>query len=251
MFCLSLIIFNVIEYGILLTVIPIDGIQAIGFVTFYTIAIGAACKFIRLAQRWKDFIHFISKQETPFTRYPYKQNRHMSLKTRIRILSFSLLALAGVEHGLSIISNIFTIKMKIEKCNSTGLISSDFGRAFIDETKGFWLALWSYHPIQIPIFEFGNYAMTYCWNFIDVMVIVTSIMVTYRFDQIYERVSSTKGNGMATFMYPQQFWKEIRMHYGNVQRILMKVNEEISLLTVMSLMNNIYFICLQFYNSFL
>lgn len=247
LFCLLLIVSNLIEYVLLLTLVPLTGIQSVAFVVFYTVSIVAAFKFIRLAQRWKDIIRFISKHEKPFLRYPYKQVSKMSLRSRIRLMSFSVLAISGVEHGLVVISNILAIQMKIEKCNMTEL--ANFGRIFIKDTKNHWLLLWDYHPVQIPLFEYINYSITYCWNFVDIMVMIMSIMVAYRFNQIYDRVISSKGSGMATFMYPQKFWKEIRSHYMDVQRILQKINEEIAFFTVLSLGNSIYFICLQFYNS--
>lgn len=228
---------------------PVSGIQSVAFAVFYTISIIAAFKFIRLAQRWKDFIRFISRHEDTFTRFPYKKvSKSLNLSTRIRLLSFLILVISGIEHGLMLVSNIYMIEMKLEKCNLT---ISDFGRFYIEDTKGHWLLIWNYTVFQIPLFEYANYAITYCWNFIDIMVMLMSIMIAYRFDQIYERVKSSKGNGMATFTYPQKFWKEIRTHYVDVLRMLHKVNEEGSIFVVLSFGSGIYFICLQFYNSFL
>lgn len=234
--------------GLLFYTVPIKGIQTAGYCVFYSIAIGAAFKFIHLAQNWKDFMRFIYKCEQTFIRYPYKRVSSMSLRKKIRITGFSILVLSGIEHGLMLVSNAALIKLKIERCNLT---DPDVGRIYIEDTKKFWWLIWDYHPLQILVFEYGNYSITYCWNFIDIMVMLMSVMVSYRFDQIYDRVKTTKGNGMTTFMYPQKFWKEIRSHYVDVLRMLHRINEEISLLTVMSLGNAIYFICLQLYNSFL
>lgn len=247
-FCLSLIVFNLIEYGLLFYHVPVTGIQTFGYVIFYGVAIGAAIKFIHLAHNWRDLIRVIYKYERPFTRYPYKQANNMSLRKKIRVLGFAILILSGLEHGLLFMSNAYMITLKIEKCNLT---SMDVGRFYIEETRHVWLSIWDYHPLQILVFEYGNYAITYCWNFVDIMVMIMSVMVSYRFDQIYERVRRTKGSGMVAFMYPQKFWKEIRSNYVDVLRMLHKINEQISFLIVLSLFNSIYFICLQLYNSFL
>ncbi|XP_063696845.1 gustatory receptor for sugar taste 64b-like [Culicoides brevitarsis] len=246
--CVLLIVFNLIEFGLLLYTVPLTGIQSVAYVIFYSISIGAAFKFIRLAQRWKDFVRFIAKHEVPFTRLPYKKVANcLNLRLRIRLITFAILFLSGIEHGLMLVSNYFMIGMKADKCNMT---ITDFGEHWVRESRSNWLLIWDYTIFQIPLFEYANYAITYCWNFVDIMVMIMSIMIAYRFDQIYERVEGTKGRGMVAFVYPQNFWKEIRTHYVDVLRMLQKVNEEISIFVVLSFGNGIYFICLQFYNSF-
>lgn len=245
-FCLLMIVCNLIEYGLLFYTVPVVGIQTAGYVIFYSVAISAALKFIHLARGWKDFICLISRYEKPFLRYPYMVVNGKSLTWKIRVFGLSILALAGIEHGLLLISNVILIQLKLDRCNMT---IPDVGKHYIENTRSQWLLIWDYHPLQILIFEYANYAITFCWNFVDVLIMIVSISVSYRFDQIYQRVRCETGKGMATFMYPQNFWRDIRINYMNVLKMLQKINEDMSLLTAMSLGNSIYFICLQLYNS--
>lgn len=87
--------------------------------------------------------------------------------------------------------------------------------------------------------------MTFSWNYMDLFIIVVSIGLSTRFNQIYTRLSTMDGT-----IYPEIVWREIRMHYTQLCELLEVVNENLSLIVLLSCANNLYFICVQLLNIF-
>lgn len=79
----------------------------------------------------------------------------------------------------------------------------------------------------------------------DLFIILISIGISTRFNQIYIRLTTMDGS-----TFPEIEWREIRMHYTQVCELLEVVNENLSLIVLLSCANNLYFICVQLLNIF-
>lgn len=55
---------------------------------------------------------------------------------------------------------------------------------------------------------------------------------------------------MEGITFPEFEWREIRMHYTQICELLEVVNDNLSLIVLLSCANNLYFICVQLLNIF-
>lgn len=111
--------------------------------------------------------------------------------------------------------------------------------------------------------------LTFAWNYLDYFIIMLSIGIAERFHQINEYLNETyqkssnkvffrfffkllhwEGGGhYFSFQLAQiEFWKLIRHHFGLVCEILEHVDENVSVIIIVSCLSNLYFICLQVLN---
>ncbi|XP_058817465.1 uncharacterized protein LOC131680771 [Topomyia yanbarensis] len=207
---------------------------------FFGITATSTALFWQLAKRWKVLVDGWSRTEQIFLREPFEK---ILLRHRIRFVAIIVLSLAFVEHALSVGNNISNIRREVTVCNWT----------ITNPVKHFCLKTFStaFHtvPYNIPVAIYNEYiviSMTFAWNFIDLFVVLVSIGLSTRFNQLNRYISKHIRQRKPT---SEQFWEKIRMHYVSLCELVETMNRSISRLVFVSYANDVYFICLQIMNA--
>ncbi|XP_050307285.1 gustatory receptor for sugar taste 64f-like isoform X2 [Anthonomus grandis grandis] len=139
------------------------------------------------------------------------------------------------EHILFILTNIYH-SLFCEHYKSYP-VEIYFGFAFPQ-----WFHLIPYSHWTGALVEFTNFVSTFTWNYTDLFIILISISLREKFNQVSYRI---KANANPS----NKFWKEIREDYYKISRLTKVVDSQIAGLVLISFLNNIVFLCIQLYNS--
>lgn len=110
-----------------------------------------------------------------------------------------------------------------------------------------------------------NFISTFIWNYMDVFVMIISIGLAAKFEQLNENLMQYKNKvgiksqcwsieshylGFSIFQQMSPvFWSERRILYRNLCRLCEEIDNAISMITMISFSNNLYFICVQLLRS--
>lgn len=99
---------------------------------------------------------------------------------------------------------------------------------------------------------FMNLSFTFAWNYMDIFIMLISIALSTRFQQINLRLSRLSyATGVPEPAPPSTaVWLEIRQHYVQLCELLEMVDANLAPIIVLSCANNLYFICFQLLNIF-
>jgi gustatory receptor len=92
--------------------------------------------------------------------------------------------------------------------------------------------------------KFLNIIATFAWSYTDLFVIVISIGLASKFKQINEDLIDVKGRSV----HPG-FWSEYRLYYREVTNLIAIVDVALSKIILISISNNLFFICVQLLRS--
>ncbi|XP_037048444.1 uncharacterized protein LOC119082852 [Bradysia coprophila] len=209
-------------------------------IIFYSVCLFSDLFFIRIAIHWPSLIQLWRRNEDVFLKLPYRRWK-LSLSLELRALTLTVMAVAMLEHILYMSSVLYNNSKQIDECH---LNISFFKNLYFREKKHLAMAI-PYNGIAAIFFFINNVGMTLRWSFMDVFIMALSIGIARRYKQINERLETARGKLM-----PESFWIEIRTHFLAMTELLQLIDEEVSLLTLISCANNLYFICFQLFNSF-
>ncbi|XP_075162534.1 gustatory receptor for sugar taste 64f-like [Haematobia irritans] len=190
---------------------------------------------LQLARKWPSLMMEWHNIESDLPSYTLlKEKRQMAKKIRMVFLVGMMMSLA--EHLLSIAQAIFYA----HRCATTQ-----------DPIKNFLLIasehLFYVFPYSNWLGFYGktlNVMSTFIWNYMDVFVMIMSIGLSSMFQQLNADLVKFKNKQMSP-----AFWAERRVQYRNVCMLCEKVDNAISLITMVSFSNNLYFICVQLLKS--
>lgn len=100
-------------------------------------------------------------------------------------------------------------------------------------------------PFHLPK-QYVSFALTLYWNYLDVFIILVSIAIATRFDQINTHLRTLAGGGV--LLPNEPFWIRVRSHYVLVCELLDEVDHVVAWSVLISCATNLYFICLQILN---
>lgn len=146
-----------------------------------------------------------------------------------------------VEHSLSIVSGMY----HFYKCSSKSIVDQDILEGYIKENVPQLFHVFCDYSIfkAICVMAFNLYC-TFFWNFMDLFIIVISVGLSRKFNQIYSSLFRNKHNKCSEF-----YWKYHRECYQELVELLRNVDSSISNLILLSFLNNLFFICIQLFNS--
>ncbi|KAF9406730.1 hypothetical protein HW555_012993 [Spodoptera exigua] len=101
-----------------------------------------------------------------------------------------------------------------------------------------------YSPVLGIITQFLHFQSTFIWNFSDLFVICMSYYLTSRLEQVNKKLLAAQGKYL-----PEIFWRSTREDYCRATQIVRKVDDVISGVVFISFANNLFFICLQLFNT--
>jgi gustatory receptor len=90
-----------------------------------------------------------------------------------------------------------------------------------------------------------NTISNFAWSFTDLFVIIVSIGLAEKFNQINKNMLRVKGKrGISP-----EFWLEYRVYYREVVNLINMVDIAIAKIILISISNNLFFICVQLLRS--
>lgn len=162
----------------------------IGFI-FYGNCACVCLFFFLLSQHWQKIMIFWSKSEQCFSTLKYKNNlKSWSLKKRINVCLYTMLLLAFLEHLLFVTSEAKKILHRNNACNKT---VDNFVKQFISIQIYHVFSVIQYTHLTGAIAEYLNFSFTFYWSYVDLFLMLISIGISTRFQQINDRVKCFKG----------------------------------------------------------
>ncbi|XP_020801492.1 gustatory receptor for sugar taste 64a [Drosophila serrata] len=234
---------SIMFLGMFLHLVKI-GISAKNFVglVFFGCVLSAYVIFIRLARHWPPLIRYWTKTEMVFTRPPYEITKR-NLSRRVQLAALAIIGLSLGEHALYQVSAILSYKRRIQICGNitAGPTLDDY----IQRNYDYVFQLLPYSSVVAVFILLLNGAFTFVWNYMDLFIMMVSKGLSYRFEQITNRIRKLEHEEV-----PESTFIQIREHYVRMCELLEFVDSAMSNLILLSCVNNLYFVCYQLLNVF-
>ncbi|XP_030761275.1 gustatory receptor for sugar taste 64f-like [Sitophilus oryzae] len=180
---------------------------------------------------WQEILKEFSYVEMSMRNYAINKNaKRLNIMTATLFMFFGL-----IEHILFVLTNV-----------DHSLPHPDFNKypiaTYFRAAFPQWFTLVDYSHLAGALVQFTNFISTFTWNFTDVFIILMSLSLREKFNQIAIKIKEYKNP-------PISFWKEIREDYYKVSCLTKVVDAQIAGLVLISFINNIFFLCIQLYNS--
>lgn len=154
------------------------------------------------------------------------------------IICFSI----AVDHALFLMTSIYNNQLIIERCHVN---ESEFFHSYLIAYRYHLIDVIPYHIFEFPLYEWINILMTFAWDFIDLLIILISVGLAFRFDQINRRLMDCRCDGGNN----EQFWGEIRVNYYALIDLVDRIDQEISSLILISTGHNLFSLCVIIFES--
>nr|XP_034824133.1 gustatory receptor for sugar taste 64f-like [Maniola hyperantus] len=199
-------------------------------VIFYGTTCITMILFLHVATKWPKLLQHISRVEE------LDPTSDQNLTYKCNATCIVVLTLALVEHLLSLISAITAAFV----CHDQESSYSGFVKYFYP-----WVFKFLPYSLWLGVFtQFLHFQSTFIWNFSDLFVICMSYYLTSRLNHVNKKLLSAQGKYL-----PESFWRTTREDYGRAVQLVRKVDDVISGVVFISFANNLFFICLQLFNT--
>lgn len=209
-------------------------------IMFYFDAVAQSCIFLVLASRWKDIISYWEKLEKPFLSSPYKMEG-VSLSFKIRIIGIVFIIFYSTEHMMFITMELYNNHYQLVFCNVTTI---SFLNNYMRRERPHLLDVLPYRWWIFPLFQWTITLMAFCWNYVDYFIIILSLGLSTRFNQLNNRLRQTP-----THQMNHEFWLDVRIHFTNLVDLLEFVDEQISFLVLFSMSHNLFLVCTKIFEA--
>ncbi|XP_073947880.1 gustatory receptor for sugar taste 64f-like isoform X2 [Choristoneura fumiferana] len=192
---------------------------------FYSSTCITMAMFLHVASNWPKLIKHVVKTED------LDPNMDTSLTFKCNMTCAIVLTLALLEHILSLVS-AFTGAMV---CYPNTNVYEGF-------VKFFYPWVFKFLPYTTLLGMITQ--ATFIWNFSDLFVICMSYYLTSRLENINKKLILVQGKYLS-----ELFWRSTREDYGRATQLVRKIDEVISGIVFISFANNLFFVCLQLFNT--
>ncbi|XP_014354747.2 gustatory receptor 5a for trehalose [Papilio machaon] len=199
-------------------------------IIFYSTTCITMTMFFRVARNWPKLVRDVSHVEELDPSFDH------TVTYRCNITCGIVLFLALVEHILSLLS-AFAGSMT---CYPKKPIYEGFVEHFYPWVFNFI----PYTPFLGMLTQFLHFQSTFIWNFSDLFVICMSYYLTSRLEHVNKKLLAAQGKYL-----PELFWRSTRENYGRATQLVRRVDDVISGVVFISFANNLFFICLQLFNT--
>lgn len=134
--------------------------------------------------RWRRLMLQFERAEEIFTDERLYPVPRFTLRRKIGLLTGIVLSTCVVEHMLYLLAKMTNVWSQIQKCNLDIFFYEHFLRT---ERRHIYAVFPFSYFIAIP-FEITNMCNTAAWNFLDLMIMIYSIALAHRFQQISRRI---------------------------------------------------------------
>lgn len=147
-----------------------------------------------------------------------------------------------MDHVLHLMKTFYNNQQIIKYCNVN---ESEFFHSYLIAYRYHLTYYIPYHVAEYPLYEWINILMTFSWNFIDLFIILISVALAMRFNQINCRLIENRSVADRC----EHFWSQIRQDYYSMVNLVEKVDEEISMLILISTGHNMFSLCVVIFQS--
>ncbi|XP_062557004.1 uncharacterized protein LOC134221845 [Armigeres subalbatus] len=201
--------------------------------------------FLMLATKWKRVAVKWDSVDRIFLTESYRIESRWTLKRRLWTATAVLLGFACCEHLLATVNNLNNLWYEIEQCGWRRNITDSFRHVSLRKFSNMYLIV-PYSAASAVFFTYISCALTLYWNYLDVFIILVSIAIATRFDQLNNYLRGLAGGGVLIPNEP--FWIRVRSHYVSLCELLDEVDRAVAWIVLLSCATNLYFICLQILN---
>ncbi|EAT48937.2 AAEL000060-PA, partial [Aedes aegypti] len=201
--------------------------------------------FLLMATKWNRVAVKWDSVDRIFLTESYRIESKWTLKRRLWTATALLLGLACCEHLLATINNLNDQWHEIEHCGWKENITDTFRHFSLRKFSNMY-SIVPYSTVSAVFFSYVSFALTLYWNYLDVFIILISIAIATRFDQINTHLRTLAGGGVLIPNEP--FWIRVRTHYVSLCELLDEVDQAVAWIVLISCATNLYFICLQILN---
>ncbi|KDR10131.1 gustatory receptor 5a for trehalose-like isoform X2 [Zootermopsis nevadensis] len=201
---------------------------------FFAVTFLATCFYLRLATKWPDLVSkWQTVEQTMLKDYGYPRN----FERRCKFCAAFMLTASTVEHLMALYSCL--LRALPRSTGGLDVVRAFYTSWFEQAFKMTEYALWKSLLLQL-----SNFLATFTWSYMDMYVTLVSMALTEKFLQFGEGLRAVRGKAA-----PLKFWREARQLYDNLCCLTRTVDEHISHLVLLCLASDLYFICLQLFNS--
>ncbi|XP_055635567.1 gustatory receptor for sugar taste 64a-like [Toxorhynchites rutilus septentrionalis] len=200
--------------------------------------------FLRMATQWQRVAIKWSQVDKIFLSESYRICSWWTLKRKIWFTAGLLLLLACGEHILSIVNTLSDQQHEIRHCGWEQNVTDMFRHFALRKFANVY-SYFPYSSYSAGFFMFVSSALTLYWNYLDIFIILLSIAIATRFNQIHKHIQTI---AQGVFASNEQFWIRVRSDYVSVCELLDEVDRVVSWIMLISCATNLYFICLQILN---
>ncbi|XP_048006563.1 gustatory receptor for sugar taste 64f-like [Leguminivora glycinivorella] len=199
---------------------------------FYGTTCISIATFLQVSLNWPELIkHAIQIEDLD-------PNFDTTLTSKCYITCAIVLVLAIIEHILSL---LYALSEAIA-CYSHTHASTYEG--FVRVSYPWMYNCMPYSTLLGIITQFLHFQATFIWNFSDLFVICTSYYLTSCLNNVNQKLLIAQGKYL-----PASFWRSAREEYSRVTQLVRKVDNVISGIVFISFANNLFFVCLQLFNT--
>lgn len=126
--------------------------------------------------------------------------------------------------------------------NNCQLNESDFFYTYLLANKYHIVSVIPFYVVQYPFYLWVDILTSFSWNFIDVIIILISVALDFRFKQINQRILRAKNINSLRYN-DDHVWTEIRLHYYSMMELVENVDNQISNLIILSTGHNLFTLC--------
>ncbi|CAO1403406.1 unnamed protein product [Diamesa serratosioi] len=191
--------------------------------------------FMSLAKRWPKIMNKWNEVERYLPPLEHQMAKQ-KLAYKIKMISFMVLCMSMIEHLLS-------ITLGINSANNCPLIRDPI-RAYFEQCFPQAFSIFKYYGPLGMFFKFLNVSATVIWSYTDLFVIIVSIGLASFFKRINGDLLKNKGK-----LVYSDYWAEYRLYYREIALLIANVDKNINVIVLISISNNLFFICVQLLNS--
>jgi gustatory receptor len=195
---------------------------------------------VLLARKWKDIISYWYKMEKPFLSEPY-EIKGMTLSFKINLIGIIFFVCYMTEHLMFTAMEFEASEIQLAVCNVT---SMSVVHNYMRRTRPHLLDVLPYRWWIYPIFQWTLALLAFSWNWVDYFIIILSLGLSTRFNQLNDRLRRTSKHQMGG-----KFWLETRLHYTGLVELTEFIDERISLLMILSMSHNLLLICTKVFEA--
>ncbi|CAG5036470.1 unnamed protein product [Parnassius apollo] len=186
--------------------------------------------FLRMAMKWPRLCLQISMTEA------LSPNFDTTLVKKCNMSCAIVLTLALVEHILSDLAGFAAVIDCQPHKNAY--------EAFVTQSFPWVYVFLPYNHFVGFLSQLVNIQSTFTWSFADLFIICISFYLISRLEQVNLKIVTARGKNMSPY-----FWRSVREDYCRAASLVRRIDDVIGALIFISFANNLFFICLQLYNT--
>lgn len=241
----TLLILGSCEFLFLIRIYIDRGVSVSDFsrISFYLSSLFAVYALRSLSHRWKNLILYWHNCEKSLLNKLHDNSNEYNpnLLAKITIITVILLCLAIFDHIFFLLDEIMDATQIYQQCNITKYSSWEF---LLRKVRPQYMILFRYQAILFLPVEWVNACLSIAWTMQDILIIVVSLVLIERFAMWNLRVGWYEMQ-----VIPGRIWYELREDYTKLTELVLKVDDNLSTIVLVSCAANLYQICMCVFQS--